>query len=162
MGYVRHFDSPSQFDASGQWRDAARDAGVRAGECRQRAARLAAHQPMQPDDVHRAHAALIDALIRAERASQRLAESRRTRILDPSAPNRRRLRPVPLLVTNIDADVLRRRASEVGVDALYMAYVSLGGTCEALDVDAFVHAGFDLPPHELGVLGHALWELVEL
>jgi hypothetical protein len=139
---------------------AARAAQMRAADCRERRQRLATGHRVGPDDVAHAHARLGEAAERAAAASLRLEQVRLQRLVaamrngsGPAATVHRR--PVAA------ASEVRARAKGVPFAYLLAGYAGIGGRCSAFELDAFVHAGTDLPEHELRVLDHAVWEYTE-
>lgn len=54
-----------------------------------------------------------------------------------------------------------RRRAELPVQQLWVHYVTLGGTCDVFDVDAFLHGLTVLTPLEQDVLAHALNERLD-
>jgi hypothetical protein len=138
---------------------AARLAENRAADCRARLAQLAERIPIRPEDAQRAKAALHQAIERAERAQRRL-EQRRGQTRSPLCTGR----PDPAVLPTprrTDVVTVRRGASIIGLDQLWPTYLSLGGRCSPIEVDAFLYVGFDLPVGELDLLAHTIWELTE-
>jgi hypothetical protein len=135
---------------------AAQAAGERAQQCQRRAAQLASRQPVRPEDVRFAHAALNRAIVREVAARDRLRNSGRPALTNPRLREARGHADLP------DPAVLGRRARTIDPDELYETYFALGGWASALDVDAFIHELLELPASEVAVLGQAVWELTEL
>lgn len=149
---------------------AAQAAQARALECRQRTTELADGHRAQAEDVRRARTALEQAVQRTAAAAQR-AEAAQRRLAAArsrhSAASGRRIRKHPLVAPVPDAPAidlasLQQRALQVGEQDLYLAYYALGGHCDRLDLDGFIHAVLELPPEEVPVLAQAVWELTEL
>jgi hypothetical protein len=55
--------------------------------------------------------------------------------------------------------VMERRG--VSTDRLFVHYLSIGGSCDHLEIDAWLHDVATLPTFEQQRLAHALWEIVE-
>ena len=138
---------------------AAHAAAARAAACRLRGSELADRCRIGAEDVRRAQVALAEAMQRAAAAQRRLAELRLQRRLGPH-PDLIRQREAcgPL----VDAANVRQHAGGLARDTLFFAYLALGGRCDEVEVDAFLHAVFELPSDEVSVLAHAVWELTEL
>ncbi|HEY7048955.1 MAG TPA: hypothetical protein VH373_17155 [Jatrophihabitantaceae bacterium] len=139
---------------------AADAAQARAAQCRDRRLRLQHRRRTAPDDVRAADAALQRARERADLARQRLDAVRLRRLIGP--PFRLGNLPAPHPSgPPLDLAGLRAAAGKLGAEALFTAYFAIGGKCSPLELDAFVHAALQLPPEELAVVAHAIWELSE-
>jgi hypothetical protein len=147
----------ASFYAGGANTVAADAAHARAAQCRERRLQLQHRRQVGLEDVQAAHAALQQAQQRAERALQRLDAIRLRRLIGPPfllvyLPNGGR----PLNVA-----ALRNAAARLGTETLFAEYFAIGGKCSPLELDAFIHAALQLPPDELSVVAHAVWELTE-
>ncbi|HEV7204735.1 MAG TPA: hypothetical protein VGN18_08975 [Jatrophihabitans sp.] len=49
----------------------------------------------------------------------------------------------------------------MSTDRLFVHYLSIGGSCDHLEIDAWLHDVATLPTFEQQRLAHALWEIVE-
>jgi hypothetical protein len=134
---------------------AAKEAEARAAACRARRQELAARPRLAHSDAARAQEFLARATERATMAQYRL-----TRV-------RSRVQARALLgwgaqrAGDADAEELRARAAQLPMAQLHLAYRSIGGRYDQLELDAFIHAALDWPPGERQVLEHAAWELTE-
>jgi hypothetical protein len=107
---------------------------------------------------------LVAAIRRASRAHQDLERARR-RYAPPSGPAARvpeQRAPDAVPVRHWQPAQLRELCSGVGFDSLFYAYLGLGGRCDELEIDAFLHCAIELPDTELAMLSHTVWELIEL
>lgn len=137
---------------------AARAARARALECHARCTQLAAGRRVVAEDVRRAETALARALERAEQAHVRLEHTlaRPVRALPATLGSHH------CWTASVNVEQLRRHARQLDQEELFTNYFALGGPADRWDLDAFVHAGLDLPADRLTILAHAVWELTEL
>lgn len=143
---------------------AAQAAGARAETCRWRANELGHHRGVGHADVVRARAALDLAARRAASAQERLYRAQvryRERIEIAAAASAEPGRGVSTPGERPQAAEMRARAREISFEALYVAYMSVGGHCDEFELDAFIHSLIELPDGELAILGQAVWELTE-
>lgn len=147
----------ASFYAGGANTVAADAAQARAAQCRERRLQLQDRRQVGLDDVRAAHAALHQAQQRAERAQQRLDAVRLRRLIGPPFL----LAYLPNGGRPLDLVALRNAAAHLGTETLFAEYFAIGGKCSPLELDAFIHGALQLPPDELSVVAHAVWELTE-
>lgn len=142
------------------YRAAAEAAAQRAVACRRRFEALARADAVDANDVATATDALADAVRRAARArfSMLAARARRQALAEVL-----RLRDRPDTERGPlgdDVDVQQWLADRgIALDELFTAYLTVGGTCSKLELDAYVHGALSIPAAEQTALRHAMWEM---
>ena len=120
-------------------------------------AELAYHLGLVAEQLRSTRLVLARASQQAERVRRQLAGWRTERPAgcgEPAMWPSRRSRQDPAAV--------RAQAGALPAEQLFEGYVALGGNLGRFEVDAFVHAGIDLPELDVAILAHAVWELTEL
>ena len=142
------------------YRAAAAAAAQRAASCRRRSEALARAQSVSANDVASASDALAEAVRRAARARfSMLAARARHQALGEVL----RLRDRRDAVRDSSGDALDvhqwLKERDVALDELFTTYLTVGGTCSELEIDAFVHGALSIPDAEQTALRHAMWEM---